>query len=168
MSGLLTVAVSNLAGCDAPKPPLLDTESNAPDTLSGVVRGVMDGDTVKISDGTKEVKCRLAQIDAPEKSQQGGKASKKALSDLIFGKTVSYIVVDTDQYKRSVCKIYSQGEDINAAQLKSGNAWVYTAFNKDPNYVDLQNQARQARLGLWSDQNPIPPWEYRKSNKTSR
>jgi endonuclease YncB( thermonuclease family) len=29
----------------------------------------------------------------------------------------------------------------------------------------LEKEAREARIGLWVDPNPIPPWEWRKQSK---
>ena len=29
-------------------------------------------------------------------------------------------------------------------------------------YSELENEAKINRIGLWSEHNPIPPWEWRK------
>ena len=45
-----------------------------------------DGDTATVLDAERhQYKVRLAGIDAPEKAQAFGQASKKSLSDQIFG-----------------------------------------------------------------------------------
>ncbi|RYY19600.1 MAG: thermonuclease family protein, partial [Cytophagaceae bacterium] len=55
-----------------------------------LVVGVSDGDTLKARCGQpgayEQVTIRLAEIDAPEKSQPFGQRSKDHLSDLCFGK----------------------------------------------------------------------------------
>jgi endonuclease YncB( thermonuclease family) len=46
--------------------------------FTGVVVGVSDGDTIKVLDDSKQVlTVRLMGIDAPEKAQSFGQASKK-------------------------------------------------------------------------------------------
>ena len=51
--------------------------------------GVTDGDTIKVLDGDLVLHMvRLTGIDAPEKDQPFGKASKKHLASIVAGKEV--------------------------------------------------------------------------------
>lgn len=60
------------------------------DQLQGKVVRVADGDTITILDSQNtQHKIRLMGIDAPEKGQPFGDASKRSLSDLVFGKLVT-------------------------------------------------------------------------------
>ncbi|MFH3579159.1 thermonuclease family protein, partial [Acinetobacter baumannii] len=53
------------------------------------VIGVTDGDTITVLDrSNNQIKVRLADIDAPEKSQPFGAKAKQALSDLTFNRNV--------------------------------------------------------------------------------
>jgi len=131
------------------------------------VIGVMDGDTVKVlSSDYRQIKCRLAAVDAPEKSQPYGQQSKQSLSDMIFNKTVDITITDHDQYGRSVCRISLSGIDINKMQIVRGFAWHYRAYSSDASYSQAESAARQQRLGLWAEVNPTPPWAYRRSEKS--
>jgi endonuclease YncB( thermonuclease family) len=130
--------------------------------IVGRVVGAHDGDTVTVLDaGNQQIKIRLNQIDAPELSQDFGRSSKQSLSDLVFGKQVRIEVADTDRYGRTVGTIWIGGTDVNLEQVKRGQAWAYRKYLKDPAYLDAEEAAKRARLGLWSLPNPIPPWEYR-------
>jgi endonuclease YncB( thermonuclease family) len=61
--------------------------------LYAKVIGVSDGDTITVlTPIKKEIKIRLAEIDAPEKRQPHGEASKKFLSTLVFGKDVTIVL----------------------------------------------------------------------------
>src|SRR5262245_50370016 len=61
-----------------------------PQTITGKVVGVSDGDTITVSDEQKrQRKIRLEGIYAPESSQDFGQRAKQSLSDLVFGKTVT-------------------------------------------------------------------------------
>jgi len=132
------------------------------------VVGVTDGDTVKVlSSDNRQMKCRLFGIDAPEQSQSNGQASKASLSDMIYRKTVDVEVVDSDQYGRSVCRIFLNGVDVNKAQIQRGFAWWYTRYSKDASYGQAQDAARQQRLGLWAEPNPTPPWAYRREGRSN-
>jgi endonuclease YncB( thermonuclease family) len=139
------------------------------DLITGRVVGVADGDTITILDNTNtQHKIRLAGIDTPEKNQAFGNVSKKTLSDLIFGKQVTVDWQNHDRYARTVGKVIVNGMDVNLEQIKHGLAWFYNKYqNELPTqdrleYSVAQDYAKQGRLGLWTDSNPIPPWDYRK------
>lgn len=131
-------------------------------TISGRVVGVSDGDTITVLDSARQQhKVRLSQIDAPEKSQDFGQRSKQSLSDLVFNKTVAVEVHDTDRYGRTVGQVRIGVMDANLEQVKRGMAWVYRQYARDPAYFQAEDAARSARIGLWSQANPTPPWEFR-------
>ncbi len=60
------------------------------DTLTGKVVKITDGDTLYVLDTNyKEHKIRLAGIDAPERKQAYGLASRKHLASIVAGKQVT-------------------------------------------------------------------------------
>ena len=131
-------------------------------TFSGKVVGVMDGDTIEVMHGGKPERIRLNGIDCPEKGQAFGNRAKQFTSELAFGKDVMVEVLDHDRYGRSVGQvILPDGRDLNRELLKAGLAWWYRQYSSDTQLQRLEDQARQSRQGLWSDPNPIPPWEWR-------
>lgn len=125
------------------------------------VIGVLDGDTIDVLENGKSLRIRLANIDAPEKSQPFGQASKKSLSDLCYGKDATYIPGTIDRYGRTVAVIKCDGIEANMTQVVRGLAWVYEHYNKDVRLPALEKIARANRTGLWHDNAPTPPWEYR-------
>lgn len=137
-------------------------------TIDGLVVGVADGDTITVLDADKvQHKIRLAGIDAPEKKQPFGKRSKQSLSDLVFAKTVTVETNKVDKYRRNVGKVLVDGVDANLVQVQRGFAWHYKAYESEQPaidrkvYAEAENEARAAKMGLWSDAGPVPPWEFR-------
>ena len=132
--------------------------------LIGKVVKVSDGDTVTIltSDKTQH-KIRLNDIDAPEKKQAFGNKSKDNLAKYIAGKTVTVEYQKKDKYKRVLGTIYYNNTDINLQQVKDGYAWVYKKYSNNQNYYKAEKLARDKRVGLWIDKNPLEPWEFRKN-----
>lgn len=149
---------------------LSPVSARAAESFEAKVVEIMDGDTVGAlrTDTRAHVKIRLAEIDAPEKSQPFGNQSKKALSALVFGKVVRVDVQTTDRYGRLVGRIYSGDTDVNAAQVQRGMAWAYTRYSKDAKFPLLEAEARAARRGLWTDAHPMAPWDYRSGGKARR
>ena len=67
---------------------------------------------------------RLAGIDAPEKSQAFGQASKKHLSEVVFGESVVVELQKLDRYGRLSEMYYLRV--LMSAFSKSGKAWLGT------------------------------------------
>ena len=130
------------------------------------VIGIADGDTLTVLRDRKPLKIRLANIDAPEKKQPFGERSKQSLSDICYRKNATYSIQDVDRYGRTVAVVTCDGVEANSAQVERGLGWVYSRYNKDPYLPKLQAAAKSARRGLWSDNNPTPPWEFRKSARS--
>jgi endonuclease YncB( thermonuclease family) len=40
-------------------------------------------------------------------------------------------------------------------------AWHYKQYNKDQELAILEIKARETKIGLWSQSNPTPPWDFR-------
>ena len=144
------------------------------DLINGRVVSVSDGDTITVLDNTNtQHKIRLAGIDAPEKSQAFGASSKKSLSDLVFSKQVTVEWNKHDRYGRTVGKVIVNDVDANLEQIKRGMAWFYIKYQSEQpaqdrnDYAGAQDSAKQGRLGLWADSNPIPPWDFRKQVKNN-
>ena len=131
--------------------------------IIGHVVGVADGDTLTLLvEGHEQIKVRLAEIDAPEKSQPFGQRSKQSLSDLCFDKEAVLEKTATDRYGRTVAKVTCEGVNANAEQIRVGLAWAYRKYLRDQSLLDLESEAREAKRGLWVDSKPVAPWDFRK------
>lgn len=132
-------------------------------SFTGKLVKVLDGDTVEVLHDGKAERIRLAQIDCPEKNQPFGQAAKEYVLDVAALKIVTVQVETVDRYGRTVGEIYlPDGSNLNKQIVGAGYAWQYRQYSKDPAYADLELAARVARLGLWHDMSPVPPWEWRK------
>jgi len=145
---------------------IFSTLIHASELVVGKVVGVHDGDTVTLLvDGHQQIKIRLAQIDAPEVAQAFGQRSQQSLSELVFNKTVQINKETTDKYGRTVGTIIVDGLDANKEQIKRGMAWVYRQYLHDQSLISIEEEAKSKKVGLWSDINAIPPWEFRHGSK---
>jgi endonuclease YncB( thermonuclease family) len=153
------------------------------DRGEGEVVGIVDGDTIDVLVDAElamrlgfpkrksplSFRMRLDQVDTPERGQPWGKNAKEALSDLIFGKRVRFVIVDIDRYERAVAQVYLGEQWVNTWLVEQGHAWAYRKYAEQPAlYCSLEDKARQARRGLWSL--PVnerePPWLWRKHGDT--
>ncbi|HCB13186.1 MAG TPA: hypothetical protein DEP36_06405, partial [Gammaproteobacteria bacterium] len=129
---------------------LLATSAYA-ESLTGRVITVNDGDTLilRIAD-RQPIKVRLAGIDAPEYNQPYGKAARRALSAWVSGRTVQVTVYSRDDYGRVIGTLDVSSQNVEAALVKQGAAWVYRRYNRNPHLLELEAQAKAAHRGLWA------------------
>ena len=123
---------------------------------------VVDGDTIRARVDGEEIKIRLVDIDAPEIGQPFGNKSKNFLDKLLYAKKVTLLAEGKDRYGRVLGNVFSDKSNVNAMMVKFGFAWVYEKYAKNSSLYDHQNQAKRKNLGLWSDNDPIAPWVWRK------
>lgn len=152
------------------KKPRRSNNKSFSDVLSafeGKVVGVKDGDTFEVLYDGQSERIRLADIDCPENSQPFGKAAKKFASDLCYGKTVIVIPKKKrDQYGRILGIVMTKDSlSVNEELIRSGMAWRYK-YSKNKVLNALENEARAQRKGLWADEDPINPWQWRKDKGT--
>lgn len=139
--------------------------------LNGLVISVSDGDTIKILDDNQHMHTvRLVGIDAPEKNQAFGQSSKQSLSGLIYKHRVSVEWPKRDKYGRIVGKVLAEnGLDLCLEQIILGMAWHYKKYANEQSaddrvrYAEAEKNARESMAGLWQDDSPVPPWEWRHS-----
>jgi endonuclease YncB( thermonuclease family) len=149
-------------------PILFLNQACAENTISGKVVSVTDGDTITVLDSSNsQHKIRIYGIDCPESHQDFGQKAKQFTSDLVFGKTVEAKVMDTDRYGRTVGIVNIGSKSLNAELIINGMAWFYGQYCKISfcsQWNQYQEEAMSRKIGLWSIQNPIPPWEFRRGS----
>lgn len=146
--------------------PIAAAQDTAPAAYDGLARvtGVADGDTVYVrllGYGGPPLRLRLADIDAPEKKQAFGRRSEQSLRELAGGKDVRASWRALDVYGRPIAQISVDGLNVNAEQVRRGMAWVFRRYSRDPALIELERLAREERIGLWADAQPVAPWEWR-------
>jgi endonuclease YncB( thermonuclease family) len=155
---------------------LLAANLLAQDVIRGHTVAVTDGDTIKVLTAEHQLlRIRVSWIDAPEMGQAFGNNAKQAMSALVFGKDVELRPHTTDRYGRLVAMVFVDGQDAGLELIKEGLAWAYEHYlitegtaELQQSYTTAERAARSARLGLWQDSEPVPPWEYRKAEREQR
>ena len=134
----------------------------------GEVLTVHDGDTVRVQPAEGEaMSIRVYGVDCPELGQPYGTEARNLTAQLLNGRRVEIIPAQTRKsHKREVAGVVLLDDMIvlQDALISAGLAWVDNRFCRMA-VCDLWRQhqadAKAARRGLWSDDNPIPPWAWR-------
>lgn len=134
------------------------------ETWQGTCAGVLDGDSLVITRDNTGKEVRLYGIDAPEYDQDYGRQARDYLRRLVLNEQVRVEPVDIDSYGRTVARVHAPGGCVNEQLIARGCAWLYTRYCAPEDrhaWQPLEENARQQRLGLWAQDEPIPPWEFR-------
>ncbi len=136
---------------------------------------LFDGDSFELVDRLgRRVSVRLFGIDAPEKDQAFGDASRRNLYKLMKGRDVRVQALYKDKYDRHVALVYRvengkiDSVSLNQHQIRAGMAWVYERYCTAGfcrTWKKEENLARKKRLGLWKGASPLPPELWRRYHK---
>jgi micrococcal nuclease len=135
----------------------------AGDTLSGIVKSVIDGNTIEIEGDNNEIHTiQLTGIDSPEPGQEYGDQAKAYLEKLVLQKSVVISLTGKDRWGNQLATVIIDGNrDIRHDLLKVGLAWT-AERNPLPELEAIKELARKDAKGLWKQDNPTPPWIYRR------
>lgn len=132
---------------------------------------ITDGDTIKCKLNNELITIRLANIDAPETTQDFGLESKEMLMNLIKpSKLIDFESTKKDRYGRHIAEIFVLNKNLNLEMVKLGGAWAYKEYldkNKATTYLNAEQKARSSRSGLWSLPVAIYPSDFRKNKKST-
>jgi len=142
-------------------------KSNNSEYLLGKVISIIDGDTYDLLiEDNRTIRIRMEGIDAPEKGMPFYKVSKNYLGKLCFGKQVKFKSSGKDIHDRNLGFTYLEdGTELCHEMIRTGLAWHYKKYNSDENLSSLELEARNAKIGIWENDNPMPPWENRKLHR---
>ena len=140
---------------------LLSTLSQAEDTYA--VSNVYDGDTVELKSTGGRFKLRLSDIDAPERNQEYGQKARRALIKLCKNNNVKVTVElsGKDKYDRHLGRLQCGHTDVSLYMAENGYAWYNEKYSDDIAIKNAAETARRDRVGLWSADQPMPPWVWR-------
>ena len=143
------------------------------DVIYGRVVSVTDGDTFKAKIQGAVMTFRMSDIDAPESDQRYGREARAILMAALDGKDVVMLRIGNDTtYGRFVVHVWIANLHINREVVAQGAAWFDAEYAHDNCLFEVENEARDAKRGLWKlpPEDRIPPWEWRekKHNSDSR
>ena len=139
---------------------------------------VLDGKSIVISNKVfvtgfeilSNEKIELDGVDSPELDQPGGKEAHEFIKNAVKGHRVRIIEL-TDSGRSQGGWVFQKGQtnSVNLLMVETGMSWVknqqITSVVPQDKMKKAQEKAKEAKKGLWSLDNPVPPWEWRKKRK---
>jgi micrococcal nuclease len=142
---------------------LVSFMSLATEQITGRVVSVIDGNTLEVMGDDHEMyKILLHGIDCPELDQEFGITARKMLERLVLEKEVLVIIQGKDRLGNRLGIITVNGKsDPRFELLNEGLAWT-SEKNPIEELEGIKDKARENSKGLWQEQNPTPPWIFRR------
>jgi micrococcal nuclease len=131
--------------------------------MVGKVVKIVDGDTYDLLTQEKIIyRIRMSSIDAPEKGQAYGQKAKDYLGQLCYKQNIRVQWYSKDRNGRYIADGFlPDGRSLSLEMIRAGYAWHFKKYSSDAVLSDAEIKARQKKAGLWSDPQPVPPWEKR-------
>jgi micrococcal nuclease len=130
--------------------------------ITGKVVSVIDGNTIEVLGSDNETrKILLAGIDSPELTQEFGEKAKRYLEKMVYLKEVHITLQGKDRKGNYLAIVIVKGIDPRVELLKEGLAWT-SEIDPLPELEVHRLTAAEKGKGLWREENPTPPWTYRR------
>jgi endonuclease YncB( thermonuclease family) len=143
----------------------------AGETYSATVRKIIDGDSLVVAVGQDNVEVRLYGVDCPEFDQPYSRDAKNFAGERVLRKMVVIKPVYYDSYGRLVAIVIRDDHVLNKELVQAGLAWVSPRYCKKSfcsSWQASESIARNERRGLWQDERPDPPWQWKRMKKKMR
>jgi micrococcal nuclease len=143
-------------------PPVANNSGEVAGDMATVTR-VIDGDTIEVSINAQTHRLRYIGMDTPERGQPFFGEATEANARLVSGQSVILVkdVSETDRYGRLLRYVYLQdGTFVNAELVRLGYAQIATHppdVRHQELFLQLQQEARDAGVGLWASAAAMPP-----------
>lgn len=135
--------------------------------LSVRINSVIDGDTVVASVGGRQQELHLIDIDAPEMGQSFGPEAKDLLAERLLGKIIQVAVISQRPEGGLWTRAFIKAENLAEDMLEAGLAWCQRGLSHQ-RLQAIERASRQERKGLWAQDSPQPPWEWRQTLNNSK
>lgn len=135
----------------------------------GEVIEIQDGDLITVLCDKKQIEVRLESVDCPELKQAFGQEARQLTREICFNDLVQ--VLKTGEHpdgRTSGFVITSREKNVAHELLKAGLAWHIKKNSGHPYLVELESNAKTKKVGLWSDVNAVPPWEFRETKRITK
>jgi micrococcal nuclease len=150
---LLSITILALAMCHA---------AHAQETVQVKVRVDSQSNTLYWKEGNQRNDFTWWGVECPHIDQTYGQEVLKFLRKHIHNKVVTLSI--QNQNRKGIPMViltHADGQVVNELLLKKGMAWAVERSLHTP-YLEMQEKAMEAQIGLWQDEEPMSPWAYRR------
>jgi len=148
-----------------PAPLLGDVEYE----LEGCVRRIWDADKFEFGELNELHYIVIRGVDTPKPGQPYFDQAKERLTQSVRRRTTRISIVGRDSMMREFADVYSRPKNSEDAietnvgldLIEQGLGWYDgLEFEGDEAFKQAELEAREKRVGLWAQDNPVAPWDF--------
>ncbi|MDD2714676.1 MAG: thermonuclease family protein [Candidatus Wallbacteria bacterium] len=137
------------------------------------VIGVINGHTLIVQTDSAQLKVRLYGIACPDLRQPYGLMACKYSARAVNGKQIQVVVKSRDDNGVIAGRVYleknNDGDCLNRELVKQGLAWWNQVESPTELTLNkLEKLARAKKIGLWQDDDPLPPHAFKEIKKQQK
>lgn len=135
--------------------------------VEGVVFEVLEGDIIRVVlNNGDSISAKLNNIECPEISQSFGDVARAFTKKVCLNEKVTLSYSEYDRDLNYLARItLKKDKDLGALLLEQGLAWYYAkGLSTNPQtslYLNLEDEAKGKKKGLWNEPEQIAPWTFR-------
>jgi micrococcal nuclease len=129
-------------------------------SLKGRIVRVISGDEILFQTSDSSFTVHLYGIDAPDMGQVFGTQAIDYLETFLWAEARIEIIRNINQ-KGISALLLIKGKNINHEMIKNGYAWYNRIHCINAEFAYAEQHARNKKLGLWIDEYPVAPWNFR-------
>ena len=152
--------------------PIRDTVESE---LFGQIPRVQGGDRFEFRRSGELHYIWIRGVKCPKPGQDYCSQAATATRNMTRGKVVRIDVVGQNESKVEIADVFVAEHDVEGVEgdlnvglelLRRGLGWFNeTKFEKSELYRQAQASAKSKKIGLWSDVDPVPPWNFELPSK---
>ena len=144
----------------------------------GRVRRLWGGDNFEYGREQELHYIVLRGVDTPKPGQPYFALARNQAHRMMRRAKVRVEVVGLDELKREIADVFAESKNPNDTAgeqnvalevLRTGFGWYDgTEFEGAEDYRKAEQSAREQRIGLWEDDNPVAPWDFETGQQEQR
>ncbi|MCK4835594.1 MAG: thermonuclease family protein [Candidatus Aminicenantes bacterium] len=129
---------------------------------------IPEGDIMMVYVNKKMLTIRLAHIDCPDIGQPFEKQATQFTHSLAYKKKVTVEIESYAGEQYLIGRVFIENKDVSMTLIEAGLAW-YTKMHGADRYISKAfRKAKKKKIGIWSQDKPIPPWIYRQEKEKNK
>ncbi|KAJ8904574.1 hypothetical protein NDN08_001092 [Rhodosorus marinus] len=140
---------------------LLASQQNAAVSMKKCLQDMMQHNYYPTSNGcaARLITVRLRGLLTPSPGEKHHQEVTRLLKALVENQKVQVLVYFKDRFSRAVADVVLEDEtSVSHTMLRAGMAWYTARYDRGFDLLEIEREARRAKVGIWAQRGPFKLW----------